>query len=43
MFDRFITIATAAAALLQVSIAIVYFGGLGLIVLTSFSIVAAPY
>ena len=43
MFDRFITIAAATGAILQAGVAIVYFGGLTMIVLMSFSIVAVPY
>jgi len=43
MLDRFITIAAAAGAILQAGVAIVYFGGLGMIVLTSFSVVQVPY
>lgn len=43
MFDRFITIAAAAGAILQAGVAFVFFGAMGMIVLTSFDIVQLPY
>lgn len=43
MTDRFFTLATAAAATVQVGVAIIFFGTLTMIVLTSFSAIPAPY
>ena len=43
MTDHFFTLATAAAATVQAGVAIVFFGTLTMIVLSSFSIIPAPY
>ncbi len=43
MTNHFFTLATAAAATVQVGIAIVFFGTLTLIALSSFSGIQAPY
>ena len=43
MFDRFITIAAATGAILQLAVATVFFGTLGTIVLASFNVVQMPY
>jgi hypothetical protein len=43
MFDRFITIATAAAVTLQASVGIVFFGALTMMILMGFSVIHAPY
>ena len=43
MIDHFFTLATVAAATVQAGVAIVFFGTLTLIVLSSFSVIAVPY
>ncbi len=43
MTDRFFTLAAAAAAIVQAGVVIVFFGTLTMIVLSSFSIIPAPY
>lgn len=43
MTDRFFNLATAAAAIVQAGAAIVFFGTLTMIVLSSFSVIPAPY
>ncbi len=43
MFDRIFTVATAVAIILQSSAAIIFFGALAVIMLTSFSVIAVPY
>jgi len=43
MTDRFFTFATAAAVTVQAGVAFVFFGMLTMIVLSSFSVIPAPY
>jgi hypothetical protein len=43
MTDRFFTLATAAAMTIQAGVAIIFFGTLTMIVLSSFSAIPAPY
>ena len=43
MIDRITEVLTAIAVLIETSVVLVFFAGLGAIVLTSFGIVPAPY
>jgi hypothetical protein len=43
MTDRFFTLATAAAAIVQAGVTIFFFGTLIMIALSSFSVIPAPY
>jgi len=43
MFDQIITVATAAGAIVQASITVVFFGTLAMVVLTSFGAAPMPY
>ena len=43
MIDHFFTLTTVAAATVQAGVAIVFFGTLTMIVLSSFSIIPTPY
>lgn len=43
MFNGLITFAAAAAGLLPVTAALVFFGGMTTIVLTAFSVIPGPY
>jgi hypothetical protein len=43
MTDRFFSLATAAAAIVQASVTVVFFGTLTMIALSSFEVIQVPY
>lgn len=43
MFDRFISVATAIAVTMQVTVGLVFFGALTMMTLMGFSVIPAPY
>ena len=43
MMDRFAEVATAIAVLIETSAVLVFFSGIGAILLTSFGIIPTPY
>ena len=43
MFDQIIRVATAIGAVVLTGIAVAFFGGLAMVVLTTYSVVPVPY
>ena len=43
MFDRFTEVLTAIAVLIETGAVLVFFAGLGAIILTSFGLIPGPY
>ena len=43
MIDRISEVVTAIAVLIETSVVLVFFAGLGAVILTSFGIIPAPY